>query len=91
MTGQQIFYQLLQCCPYDKTGFDAEEWESICQMAGAGLDSWDLVKIMSKGKPICDSWMFRLIESYYAPNSPITKHFVYDLQKIKAMFSDDIF
>ena len=38
MTGQQIFYQLLQCCPYDKTGFDAEEWESICQMAGAGLE-----------------------------------------------------
>ena len=87
----------------------------------------------------CDSWMFRLIDSYYAPKrntdgilarckvndkwlqlvhiaygiaenailikhgkgkksliggfaySPITKHFVYDLQKIKAMFSDDIF
>lgn len=39
MTDQQIFYQLLQCCPYDKTGFDAEEWESICQMDGAGKDS----------------------------------------------------
>ena len=108
-------------------------------MAGAGLDSWDLVKIMSKGKPICDSWMFRLIDSYYAPKkntdgilarckvndkwlqlvhidygiaenaiqikhgkgkgsliggfvySPITKYFGYNLQKIKAMFSDDIF
>lgn len=139
MTGQQIFYQLLQCCPYDKTGFDAEEWESICQMAGAGLDSWSLVKIMSKGKPIYDSWMFRLIDSYYAPKkntdgilarckvndkwlqlvhiaygiaenaiqikhgkgkgsliggfvySPIAKYFGYNLQKIKAMFSDDIF
>ena len=67
MTDQQIFYQLLQCCPYDKTGFDAEEWESICQMAGAGKDSWALVKMMSKNKPIENSWLYRLMDSYYAP------------------------
>ena len=36
MTHQQVIYRLLQCVPHHLTGFDTEQWESICQMAGAG-------------------------------------------------------